>query len=98
MLWLAVGLLGITISNGMLHTIMFLIKRKYIPGMISGFFLFIPFGLYVLLKAIEISTEEDLISGMIVFVIGTVSIPVSIYITNKIGLLHNRSKSRTIRN
>ena len=51
-----------------------------------------------LLKAIEISTEEDLISGMIVFVIGTVSIPVSIYITNKTGLLHNRSKSRTIRN
>jgi hypothetical protein len=99
MLWLAIGLSGITISNGMLHTVMFLRKRRYIPGMVSGLFLFIPFGIYVLLKAISVGTAEDLISGMVVFVIGTVSIPVSIYITYKIGLPDNGSKkSRTIRN
>ncbi len=89
-LWLAIGLLGITITNGMLHTTMSLINRKYIPGMITGLFLFIPFGLFVLLKTIKVTAIEDIILGIIVFITGTALIPISIYITNKIDLLYNR--------
>lgn len=82
-LWLAVGILGITISNGMIHTIMFIIKRRYVPGVITGLLLFIPFGIYVLLKILEISTIKDVISGILVFIIGTASIPITILITGK---------------
>jgi len=83
-LWLALGLLGITISNGLLHTAMALLKRKYVPGLISGFFLFIPFGVYVILKILKLTAGENLMPAITVFVAGTVIIPVSIFITDKI--------------
>ena len=81
-IWFAIGLLGVTILNGIMHTIMFIVKRKYNPGFITGFFLFIPFGLFLILKLIESETLENIIYGMIVFVVGIVLIPISILITN----------------
>ncbi|MEN8123274.1 MAG: HXXEE domain-containing protein [Bacteroidota bacterium] len=83
-IWLTIGLLGVTILNGIMHTIMFIIKRKYNPGFISGLLLFIPFGIFLLLKIMENITSENLIYGMIFFVIGTISVPLSILITNRI--------------
>lgn len=83
-IWLTIGLLGVTILNGIMHTIMFIIKRKYNPGFISGLLFFIPFGTFLLLKIMRNITLENLIYGMIVFIIGTISIPLSIKITNKI--------------
>jgi len=79
-LWLALGLLGVTVTNGILHTTMALIKRKYVPGMISGLFLFIPFGVYVILRILKVTAGENVIPAIIVFVTGTVIIPVSIII------------------
>ena len=83
-LWLALGLLGITVSNGILHTAMALVKRKYVPGLISGFLLFIPFGVYVILKILKLTAGENVLPAITVFVTGTVIIPVSILITSKI--------------
>jgi len=85
--WLALGLLGVTVTNGLLHTTMALIKRKYVPGLISGLFLFIPFGVYVILRILKVNPVENIIPAIIVFVAGTVIIPVSIFITNKMKSL-----------
>lgn len=82
-IWLAIGLTGITILNGIMHTILFIIHRKYNPGSISGLFLLIPFGAYLLYQLLgEISTEK-ITSGIIIFILGTILIPLSIFITNK---------------
>ena len=81
-IWLAIGLLGVTILNGIMHTILFIVKRKYNPGFVSGLFLFIPFGLFLIAKSIESITPENIIYGMIVFVAGIAVIPLSILITN----------------
>jgi hypothetical protein len=83
-IWLALGLTGITIFNGIMHTLMFIIHKKYNPGFFSSLFLFIPFGFYLLsILLAEISIEE-MNSGFTIFLIGTVLIPISIFITNKI--------------
>jgi|GEM_PF-1438022 len=83
-LWLALGLLGITVSNGILHAAMALIKRKYVPGLISGLFLFIPFGVYVIIKILNLTAGENVMPAITVFIAGTFIIPLSIIITNKI--------------
>ncbi len=93
-IWLAIGLLGVTILNGIMHTIMFIVKRKYNPGFITGLFLFIPFGTFLILKSIENITPESIIYGMIVFVVGTALIPISILITNRIKV-HNKGNRCT---
>jgi hypothetical protein len=81
--WLTFGLAGITITNGIMHTIMFVKLKKYNPGLITGFLIFIPFGLYLLTRLKNYAVFENLILGLIIFVIGTLSIPLSIYLTNK---------------
>jgi len=83
MLWLAIGLLGVTILNGFLHTLMFVINRKYNPGFVSGLFLCIPFGIYVLLGLVNDLPTKTMISGIIIFIIGFTLIPLSIFVTNK---------------
>ncbi len=88
-LWLAVGLLGVTILNGLLHTFMLVVRRKYNPGFVSGLFLLIPFGTFVLLKLLTVLPTNDLISGIIIFAIGTSLIPISIFITNKVNVFTN---------
>ncbi len=95
-IWLAIGLLGVTILNGIMHTIMFIVKRKYNPGFITGLFLFIPFGTFLILKSIENITPESIIYGMIVFVVGTALIPISILITNRIKVHNNGNRCTRI--
>jgi len=84
MLWLAIGLLGVTILNGIMHTLMFVIHKKYNPGFVTGLFIFIPFGSYVLLKLLDVTSSSMLQSGIFIFVIATVLIPLSIFITSKL--------------
>ena len=82
-LWLAIGLLGVTILNGFMHTLMFVLKRKYNPGFYSGLFLMIPFGIFVLFKiqaSISISQGKH---GLIIFLIAVALIPISIFVTNQ---------------
>ena len=83
--WLAIALLLITITNGLLHTFIAIIKKQYNPGLITGFFLFIPFGLFVLLKHSESFTLQDWKSGIGIFIFGTACIPMTIYMSNKIN-------------
>ncbi len=80
---LAIGLLAVTILNGFLHSFMFVIKRKYNPGFVSGFFLLIPFGIYMMLRLANNISSDIMVSGFIVFVIGSAFIPLSIFITNR---------------
>ena len=80
---LTIGLLGVTILNGIMHTLMFCILRKYNPGLITGLFVFIPFGILFLTKIQENIELENWITGIIIFVIGTALIPVSIKLTNR---------------
>ncbi len=82
LIWLTVGLLGITILNGVLHTLLYFVLWKYNPGLLTGFFMFIPFGLYFINNIKESIKIENLILGSMVFVIGTALIPISIQLTN----------------
>lgn len=82
-LWLTIGLAGVTIVNGIMHTLMFILLRKYNPGLITGLLMFIPFGLFLLIK-IQGNTEPgNWIAGLVVFVVGTALIPLSIKMTNR---------------
>jgi len=76
------GLLGVTIMNGLLHTIVFIIKREYNPGLFSGMFLFIPFGIYFLIKMISMA-PGSLLPGVLIFVVGASLIPITIWVTGK---------------
>lgn len=89
LVWLAVGLLLITILNGLMHTLMFVVKRRYIPGFFTGLFLFVPFGLYVILKLGGILTMGQWGLGILTFILGSASIPLSIFLTHKINVPAN---------
>ena len=81
-LWLNIGLIGVTILNGIMHSIMFLKLKRYNPGLITGSVILIPFGLYFLYYIKDFATFLDIFFGVIIFVIGTVLIPLSIFLTS----------------
>jgi len=85
LLWLAIGLALITLTNGILHTTMAFVQRKYNPGVLSGALLFIPFGIWFLSRLLSIGNAADLTGGILVFIMGTASIPLSIYITGRLS-------------
>lgn len=84
LLWLAIGLLLITLFNGLLHTFIAIIRKKYNPGFITGLFIFIPFSLYVIFKLLAVAIHSDWVTGVSIFFIGTAMIPISIYLSNQI--------------
>lgn len=84
LLWLAVGLLLISIFNGILHTIIAIIQKKYNPGLFTGVFLFIPYGLYVIFRIKPYLTDQDWSIGLLTFFLGTALIPFGIFITSQI--------------
>jgi hypothetical protein len=81
-IWLSFGLLGITISNGILHTFMFVKLKKYNPGLLTGAFILIPFGIYLFIRLVEFSSLVNIVLGLAVFIIGAALIPLSIFITS----------------
>lgn len=83
MIYLTFGLIGITILNGIMHTVMFVKLKKYNPGLITGVFGFIPFGIYFFSRLEEYITKGNLFLGFMIFIIGTILIPISIYLTGK---------------
>ncbi|MBY0477172.1 MAG: HXXEE domain-containing protein [Chitinophagaceae bacterium] len=83
MIYLTFGLIGITILNGIMHTVMFVKLKKYNPGLITGAFAFIPFGFYLFKRLEAYVTINNILSGLLVFVVGTILIPTSIYLTSK---------------
>lgn len=82
--WLALGLALISISNGLLHTFMLVIKRKYNPGVYTGLVLFIPIGVLIISHLNAQLTLEDWLAGVGVFLFGSFSIPLIVYITSRI--------------
>lgn len=86
LVWLTLGLLGVTLLNGILHSVIFVIKGKYNPGFFSALFLFIPFGIYMLSTLQKETVLEKTGSGGFVFIFGTLLIPAFIYLTSKIKI------------
>jgi hypothetical protein len=84
MLWLAIGLALITITNGIMHTAIAIFQSKYNPGVVTGSVLFIPFGIYFLDRLLPLATASDVTGGVIVFIIGTMSIPAGVYLSSKL--------------
>ena len=82
---LAYGLIGITILNGLMHTILAVKHRRYNPGLVSGFFLMIPFGSLFFVKIFPGFESESVIYGILLFLIAVSLIPFSIYITNQLS-------------
>lgn len=81
MIWLAVGLSFVSIVNGALHTFMFIKLKKYNPGLISGLFGFIPFGVYLLLRLFQTKAITVQLS-VFVLIIALVTVPFLIYLTS----------------
>lgn len=90
-LGLMVGLLLISLLNGVLHTALAIIRRQYNPGLFTGFFLFIPFCLFVFFNPAIQFTLKEWGSGVFIFIIGSFSIPLTIILSNKIKNLQNKS-------
>ena len=82
LLWLALGLCFVTLTNGLLHTILFLKLRKYNPGFVSGLLLFIPFGAYVLIQLFR-TTELDILYATIILIVAVIAVPSLIFITSE---------------
>lgn len=91
-LWLAYGLLGVTLLNGILHTIMFLIKKKYNPGFITGLFIQIPFAIYFFIILNNGNTIQSITSGMVVFFLAIFIIPFTIFLAH---FLHSSKSENT---
>lgn len=49
--WLLVCLGMVAMGNGLSHTVNSIVTREYNPGVISGFFIWIPLGLVALIQA-----------------------------------------------
>ncbi len=84
----AVGLLLITIGNGILHTALAIARRKYNPGFITALFAFIPFGIYVIYLMSEYMVDGDWIGAIAILFFGSALIPLGIYITSSLKLIH----------
>jgi predicted ABC-type exoprotein transport system permease subunit len=65
---------------------MFILKKTYNPGFITGLLLLIPFGIYVFSKLMEHITIRDVLIGILIFIVGTALIPLSILIGHKINI------------
>lgn len=92
LLWMTIGLTGVTIVNGISHTLMLLKLKKYNPGLITGLLMFIPFGLYLLdrIKDLGIADQSTWLIGLFLSIMGTASIPLSIQLTNKMTVPSQR--------
>ncbi len=62
---------------------MFFMLKKYNPGLITGLLIFIPFGIFLLTRIAGNIEQKYWMMILIVFIIGTVSIPLTIKLTNK---------------
>ncbi len=84
-LYLTIGLAGVTFLNGFVHNLMYFRLKKYNPGLLTGLILFIPFGLYLLIKIddLGLADPKSWIIGFAIFLIGTALIPLSIRWTNQ---------------
>jgi len=82
-LWLSAGLAGITILNGLLHVWMAVRLRAYNPGLVTGGFVFIPFGAFLLYMLWPDLDAGDLLPGLVVFAAGNVSIPAIIRLSSR---------------
>jgi len=78
-------LLVITLINGIVHTIAFVVLRKYNPGFITGLLLFIPFSVYSITKFANerIITKVSWFSIIIFAITGTLLIPLILYLSKK---------------
>ncbi len=76
---LAIGLLGVSLLNGLLHSILWAYLRMYNPGAFTGLFLFIPFSIYALLRIVELAPAQDVRAGITVFIMGVLLVPTFIF-------------------
>lgn len=85
-IYLTIGLAGVTLLNGLMHTMMFFKLKKYNPGLLTSLLLFIPFGVFLLrhIYQLGIADIKSWVMGLAIFMVGTALIPLSIKLTNKV--------------
>ena len=84
-IWLAIGLCLVTIFNGFLHTFLLVFKRKYNPGVVSSILLMIPFGIYLMKELLKLVDNDKVISGIVIFIVAILLIPLAIFLTSKLN-------------
>jgi hypothetical protein len=84
-LWFSMGLAGISILNGIMHTAMFIRLKAYNPGLITSLLVLIPFGLFFLDILFDAVGSTEIILGFAVFVFGALLIPTCIYLSKGKG-------------
>jgi len=89
--WFSSGIVIVTTLNGILHTSMAIIKKRYNPGLATSLFLFIPFGLYMLNFLRDQLTGGEWILAVMTGIIGSAMIPVTIYMFRKKTCLNNEA-------
>lgn len=79
------GLVGVSFVNGLAHSFLFVLKKKYNPGLITAFFGFLPFGCYFFYKLQAIMSPNDWTSAVTIAVVGTAMIPVGIFLVGQLA-------------
>lgn len=75
---LSLGLVGVTVLNGLLHTFMFIRLRKYNPGFVSGFLICLPFGVYLLCRLLPLHSDAGTYQSAAIFFAGILTVPLAI--------------------
>ncbi|MDC8003562.1 HXXEE domain-containing protein [Aureisphaera galaxeae] len=76
---LAMGLLGVSLLNGLLHSFLWISLKMYNPGAVTGLFLFIPFSIYALMRIGTLAPTEDIRAGITVFAMGVILVPTFVF-------------------
>jgi hypothetical protein len=80
-IWFSMGLAGISMLNGIMHTAMFVRLKSYNPGLVTSLLVLIPFSLFFLDKLFDTVGGTEIMLGFAVFVIGALLIPTCIYLS-----------------
>jgi len=87
--WLSAGAVLILFINGVLHAAMWIIRRSYNPGLITGLFLFIPSGIFLMIYFTDSGNTTFLIKAILSAITGMLIIPVTIIATSVFRKQHS---------
>lgn len=82
-LWLATGLLFPTMVNGVMHSLMAILLRRYNPGLFTALVLFLPFSSFALGYVLEYLTLREWLLAGTSGAISSAAIPVTVWLSGK---------------
>ncbi|MCB0571238.1 MAG: HXXEE domain-containing protein [Phaeodactylibacter sp.] len=77
------GLVLVSGLNGLVHSLLFVAKRKYNPGFLTGLLLFLPFALYFFYQTRDELSNSDWSTALTIGLLGTGMIPMMIFLTGR---------------